>query len=113
MDLYFQRHDGQAVTCDDFRKAMADANGVDLEDFDMWYCQAGTPQLVVKTEYSPSARTFTVKASQSIPPTPGQPTKEAVPIPIAVGLLSSSGQEMPLRLQVLIHPICILGVTKK
>eukprot|EP00884_Botryococcus_braunii_P010598 jgi/Botrbrau1/1953/Bobra.0005s0045.1 len=99
MDLYFQRHDGEAVTCDDFRKAMADANAADLEDFDKWYSQAGTPQLVIRTEYSPSARTFTVKASQSTPPTAGQPTKEAVPIPIAVGLLSSSGQELPLRLQ--------------
>lgn len=100
MDLYFERHDGQAVTCDDFRQAMADANGVDLADFDKWYSQAGTPQLVIKTEYSPASRTYTIQASQSTPPSPGQPTKEPVPIPIAVGLLRASGQELPLRLQV-------------
>jgi len=92
MDLYFQRHDGQAVTCDDFLAAMADANNTSLEDLRKWYTQAGTPELTVATEYSPSDRTFTVRCSQK---TSGEP----VLIPIAVGLLGPDGKDLPLKLQ--------------
>lgn len=98
MDLYFQRHDGQAVTCDDFRAAMADANGRDLTQFERWYSQAGTPRVKVETRYDQMAETYTMVLTQSCPPTPGQPHKEPFHIPVAVGLLDSSGRDMPLRL---------------
>ncbi|KAK9785425.1 hypothetical protein WJX73_000376 [Symbiochloris irregularis] len=99
MDLYFKRHDGTAVTCDDFRAAMADANDVDLSALGTWYQQAGTPAVKVSTSYNASARTYTVKASQSTPATPGQSHKDPVLIPLAVGLLGKSGQPLALHLQ--------------
>ena len=71
MDLYFARHDGQAVTCDDFLAAMADANDADLTAFKPWYSQAGTPTLDVTTEYDSDAKTFTMTCTQSIAGTPG------------------------------------------
>ncbi|MEW5309288.1 MAG: hypothetical protein WDW38_001184 [Sanguina aurantia] len=98
MDLYFQRHDGCAVTCDDFRAAMADANGADLSQMARWYYTAGTPVVKVSTAYDAAARTFSISASQSTPPTPGQEHKEALLIPIAVGLLGPDGQDLPLTL---------------
>ena len=98
MDLYFQRHDGQAVTCDDFRAAMADANGADLSAFARWYEQAGTPEVTVSTAHDPAKRTFTVTARQRTPATPGQQEKKPVPIPIATGLLSADGTDLELTL---------------
>ena len=100
MDLYFARHDGAAVTCDDFRAAMADANAMDLSKFARWYEQAGTPHLKVETAYDASARTFTIKASQHTPPSPGQAQKGPVPIPIAIGLLAADGTEIELTMKV-------------
>jgi aminopeptidase N len=140
MDLYFKRHDGQAVTCDDFLAAMADANGADLSVLQRWYSQAGTPRVEVETRYdagglfallccsarrqqhlpylhatthlhpdllphtcdSPptpclittvhaGSQTYTIKAKQSTPATPGQPNKLPVLIPITVGLLGPDG----------------------
>ena len=99
MDLYFERHDGQAVTCDDFLAAMADANGADLEAFKPWYSQAGTPVVDVKTAYDADAKTFTMTVSQTIPDTPGQKDKKPVLIPIAVGLLGMDGVDMELTLE--------------
>ncbi len=99
MDLYFQRHDGQAVECDDFRAAMADANGRDLSQFELWYSQAGTPHVKVETHYDETARTYAVTLTQSCPPTPGQPEKQPFHIPVAIGLLDSSGRDMPLQLE--------------
>jgi aminopeptidase N len=99
MDLYFQRHDGSAVTCDDFLAAMADANGEDLSMMSRWYEQAGTPALTVSPSYNESAQTFTLDVKQSLPPTPGQPSKQPVLIPLAVALLGPDGKELPLRLQ--------------
>jgi aminopeptidase N len=96
MDLYFQRHDGQAVTCDDFRMAMADANGRDLTQFERWYSQAGTPVVQAETRYDESARTYTLRLIQSCPPTPGQPDKLPFHIPVAVGLLGKGGRDLPL-----------------
>ncbi|CAM6126927.1 unnamed protein product [Calypogeia fissa] len=96
MDLYFQRHDGQAVTCEDFKAAMFDANKVDYPTFPLWYSQGGTPVLTVTTSYDSDAHTFTVKASQVVPPTPGQPDKEPHLLPVAIGLLDSTGKDMPL-----------------
>jgi aminopeptidase N len=98
MDLYFSRHDGQAVTCEDFVQALADANHQDLSQFLRWYTQAGTPKLEVKTAYDPSCQTFTLILRQSCPPTPGQPHKEPFVIPVRVGLLDRAGKEMPLCL---------------
>ncbi|WP_432719935.1 aminopeptidase N [Jeongeupia wiesaeckerbachi] len=98
MDLYFKRHDGQAVSCDDFRAAMADANGVDLEQFGRWYSQAGTPVLDVEGVYDDQAQTYTLTVTQSCPPTPGQDVKQPFHIPLALGLLDRRGQELPLQL---------------
>jgi aminopeptidase N len=98
MDLYFERHDGQAVTCDDFRAAMADANGADLAQFGLWYSQAGTPVLDSRGVHDAGARTYTLKIRQSCPPTPGQPDKLPFHIPVAVGLVDPQGRDMPLRL---------------
>ncbi|CAM0148582.1 unnamed protein product [Urochloa decumbens] len=96
MDLYFQRHDGQAVTCEDFYAAMCDANNAQLPNFLQWYSQAGTPTVKVASSYDPSSQTFSLKLSQEVPPTPGQPAKEPMFIPVAVGLVDSTGQDMPL-----------------
>jgi len=98
MDLYFQRHDGQAVECDDFRRAMADANGRDLTQFERWYSQAGTPQLRFESRWDEAAHTYTMTFFQSCPPTPGQPEKLPFHIPVAVGLLDHEGQDMRLVL---------------
>ncbi|PZP25597.1 aminopeptidase N [Pseudomonas kuykendallii] len=97
-DLYFERHDGQAVTCDDFVKAMEDANGVDLTQFKRWYSQSGTPRLEVSEAYDAAAQRYTLTFRQSCPPTPGQPTKEPFVIPMALGLLDAQGNDLPLRL---------------
>ncbi|CAL5429897.1 unnamed protein product [Camellia sinensis] len=94
MDLYFKRHDGQAVTCEDFFAAMRDANDADFANFLMWYSQAGTPIVKVTSYYNAEARTYSLKFSQEVPPTPGQAVKEAMFIPVAVGLLDSSGKDM-------------------
>ncbi|KAJ8768514.1 hypothetical protein K2173_022609 [Erythroxylum novogranatense] len=96
MDLYFERHDGQAVTCEDFFAAMRDANGADFANFLSWYSQAGTPVVKVTSSYNADAHTFSLKFIQEVPPTPGQPVKEPMFIPIQLGLLDSSGKDMPL-----------------
>ncbi len=96
-DLYFRRHDGQAVTCEDFVKAMEDASGADLGQFRRWYSQSGTPLLKVFDEYDEEAQSYTLHVSQSCPATPGQPHKEPFVIPLAMGLLGDAGN---LRLQV-------------
>ena len=98
-DLYFERHDGQAVTCDDFVSAMEDANGVDLSQFRRWYSQAGTPVLSVRQHYDSSAQTLTLTIGQSCPPTPGQAVKEPLHIPVTVGLLNKDGSIAPCKLQ--------------
>lgn len=98
MQLYFQRHDGQAVTCDDFRAAMADANGVNLEQFALWYSQAGTPQIKVHGEYDAGNRTFSLHLQQYIPPTPDMADKQPMVIPVKVGLLSRDGTSVVFRL---------------
>lgn len=100
MDLYFKRHDGQAVTCDDFANAMQDANQFDLTQFKRWYSQSGTPELHVEGIYDATAQTFTLNVRQSAPPTPGQPEKKLpYHIPLAMGLLDPSGAELKLVLQ--------------
>jgi len=99
MDLYFKRHDGQAVTCDDFLAAMADANAdKDLSGFDRWYSQAGTPVLTVRFSYDPQQRTVTLACSQRTAATPGQSDKAPMVLPIAVGLLGADGRDLALTL---------------
>jgi aminopeptidase N len=98
-DLYFERHDGQAVTCDDFVSAMETANNIDLAQFRRWYSQAGTPVLTVQQHYDPSTQTLTLTISQSCPPTPGQKVKEPLHIPVTVGLLNKDGSVAPCKLQ--------------
>ncbi|XP_068655768.1 puromycin-sensitive aminopeptidase-like [Aristolochia californica] len=96
MDFYFHRHNSQAVTCVDFFAAMRDANGADFELFLLGYSQAGTPKVMVTSSYNPEARTFSFKFSLEVPSTPGQPVKEPMFIPVAVGLLNSNGKDIPL-----------------
>jgi aminopeptidase N len=96
MDLYFERHDEQAVECDDFRAAMADASGRDLAQFERWYSQAGTPVVSARGKYDAAARTYELTLSQSCPATPGQPHKLPFHIPVAVGLLGADGADMAL-----------------
>lgn len=99
MDLYFKRHDGQAVTTEDFVAAMADANGVDLTQFrDSWYNQAGTPVIKVTTEHNSGKETYSITIEQSCPPSPGQATKMPYHIPVAVGLIGKDGRDLPLQL---------------
>jgi aminopeptidase N len=98
-DLYFERHDGQAVTCDDFIKAMEAANNIDLMQFRRWYVQAGTPQLNVQQVYSPSEHTLTITIKQHCPPTPGQAIKEPLHMPVSVGLLNPDGSVAPCKLK--------------
>jgi aminopeptidase N len=94
MDLYFARHDGQAVTCDDFARAMADAAGADLSQFMRWYDQAGTPVLEIKGEHDAAARRYALSVKQSCPPTPGQEAKLPFHIPLAVGLIGPDGRDL-------------------
>lgn len=97
MDLYFERHDGQAVTCDDFRAAMADASGVDLEQFGLWYSQSGTPRLRVCGEYDAPAQTYSLTLEQ-LAPTAGGPAEYApMHLPVAIGLLGPAGADLELQ----------------
>eukprot|EP00611_Tribonema_gayanum_P025260 TRINITY_DN5716_c0_g1_i1.p2 TRINITY_DN5716_c0_g1~~TRINITY_DN5716_c0_g1_i1.p2 ORF type:complete len:590 (+),score=215.96 TRINITY_DN5716_c0_g1_i1:185-1771(+) len=109
MKLYFERHDGQAVTCDDFAQAIADANpGSDLArllpQFKRWYSQAGTPHVRAEGVYDAEARSYTLTLSQSCLPTPGQALKEPFVIPVSLGLLGADGQQLPLQLAHWAHP---------
>ena len=98
-DLYFERHDGQAVTTDDFVKAMEDASGRDLGQFRLWYEQAGTPILSVSDEFDAAQGVYRLTIEQSIPDTPGQSGKTPQHIPFALGLLGQDGQPLPLQLE--------------
>lgn len=99
MDLYFDRHDGQAVTVEDFVRAMEDGGKKDLTQFRRWYEQSGTPRLEAAGVYDPAARTFTLALRQSCPPTPGQPEKQPFFIPLVMGLLGRDGREMACTLE--------------
>jgi len=99
MDLYFKRHDGQAVTCDDFRNAMADANGKDLKQFERWYDQAGTPLITVETFYDQTQKTFELTISQTENKKGLVEQWKPWHIPIKVGLIDPEGQDMNCRLE--------------
>jgi aminopeptidase N len=99
MDLYFQRHDGQAATVEDFVRCMADASGRNFDQFFRWYEQAGTPEVTVTEAYDAKARTYDLTLEQSTAPTPGQADKLPLQIPLSVGLLGADGEDMPLDLE--------------
>jgi aminopeptidase N len=97
--LYLQRYDGQAVTTDDFVRAMEDANNVELGQFRLWYSQAGTPELHITGAYDCAAAIYTLHVRQTCPKTPGQSVKEPLHIPLSIGLLGKDGKEIPLHLE--------------
>ncbi len=99
MKLYFERHDGQAVTVEDFVAAMADATGTDLDQFMRWYNQAGTPELICRFQHDAGEKTAKLHVTQVHAPSPGQPDKQPVPIPLRIGLVGPDGEDMPLRLK--------------
>ncbi|PKQ06972.1 MAG: aminopeptidase N [Alphaproteobacteria bacterium HGW-Alphaproteobacteria-12] len=98
MDLYFERHDGEAATVEDFLDALSDGAKIDLTQFKRWYWQAGTPEVLASGRYDASRQTYTLKMSQVCPPTPGQRVKEPYHIPVAVGLVGADGKDMALTL---------------
>lgn len=98
MDRYVELFDESAITCDDFIRAMAEANGVDLSAFSLWWSQAGTPRVSVETSWDQEHSTFTIRASQATPATPGQSEKYPLVIPILVGLIDRNGKDLPLKL---------------
>ena len=99
MDLYFQRHDGNAVTTDEFVQAMQDASGIDLSQFRRWYDQAGTPSIAASGEYDAAGKRYLLTLEQSCQPTPGQDDKLPFHIPFAIGLVGKDGGDLPLRLE--------------
>ncbi|MDB5530532.1 MAG: pepN [Devosia sp.] len=94
MDLYFERHDGRATTIEAFLAVFAEANQIDLSQFQTWYLQAGTPKLTVSDSYDAAAQTYRLKLEQKTEPTPGQPTKQALVMPIKFGLIGPNGSPM-------------------
>ena len=98
MDLYFTRHDGEAATIEQFVQCFADVSGADFTQFMLWYSQAGTPEVVATGGYDARARTYRLEVAQTVPPTPGQPSKEPMVIPLAIGLVGRDGRDLPLKL---------------
>ena len=110
MKLYFERHDGQAVTCDDFAQAIADANPDSnlarlLTQFKRWYSQAGTPRVHASGQFDAATSSYTLTLTQSCAPTPGQPVKEPFVIPVGVGLVGPDGADLPLQLSGEVAPV--------
>jgi aminopeptidase N len=99
MDLYFERHDGEAATVEDFVRCMADASGSDLSQFFRWYEQAGTPQVVATGRYSARTKSYALTLEQLTPPTPGQQEKLPLHIPLGIGLVAPDGSDIPLELE--------------
>jgi aminopeptidase N len=98
-DLYFKRHDGQAATVEDWVKCFEDACARDLTQFRLWYRQSGTPTIEAKGEYDPAKKTYALTLKQSLGPTPGQPEKKPMHIPVRVGFVAQSGRPSPLTLE--------------
>ncbi|OGT37504.1 MAG: aminopeptidase N [Gammaproteobacteria bacterium RIFCSPHIGHO2_12_FULL_37_14] len=99
MDVYFARYDGQATTIDDYIAIMEDVSGLDLAQFKLWYSQAGTPVILVEEDFNEIEKSYTLSFMQTCPPTPGQPTKLPLYIPIRIKLLDQQGKTIPLQLQ--------------
>ncbi len=98
-DLYFERHDGEAATVEQFAVAFEDAAKIDLKQFRLWWSQSGTPEVTAKTAYDAQAQTFTMTLTQSFPPTPGQTAKKPLVIPVRLGLVGAAGDDLPLQLE--------------
>ncbi|MGI8527680.1 MAG: aminopeptidase N, partial [Pseudolabrys sp.] len=98
MDLYFERHDGHAAIVEQFIQCFAAAGETDLTQFTRWYSQAGTPQVSVKSRYDAKAKTLTLDCAQTLSPTPNQPVKQPMVIPLVTGLVGTDGRDLPLRL---------------
>ena len=113
LELYFERHDGQAVTVEDFVSALGDANGTDLSGFLLWYNQAGTPALDARLSYSADAKTARLTLSQSYPDAGVGDKRKPVPIPVKLGLLAGDGQEFPLKCEGEAVPGSVLVLRKK
>ncbi len=96
MDLYFARHDGEAATVEQFIQCFAERSGRDMTQFMRWYSQAGTPEVTVATHFDAARKTFALTCKQSVPPTPGQPSKLPMVIPLALGLVGKDGRDLPL-----------------
>ena len=94
MDLYFDRHDGEAVTIEDFLACFAETSGRDLTDFLLWYTQSGTPEVVVSSNWDAGTGTLKLVFDQIVPPTPGQPVKKPMPIPVRFGLVGPEGGDL-------------------
>ena len=100
MDIYFERHDGDSATVEDFVRCFEDASGRKLDQFRLWYSQAGTPEVQVQGVYDPKAKTYALNLRQSMPSTPGQAEKKPMHIPLALGLIGkSSARPLPLTLE--------------
>ncbi len=98
MDTYFSRHDGEAATVEQFVQCFADVSGRDMTQFMLWYSQAGTPEVVASGRHDARAKTYRLEIVQTVPSTPGQPNKEPMVIPLAVGLVGRDGRDLPLKL---------------
>jgi aminopeptidase N len=99
MDLYFERHDGEAATVEEFITCFENASGTSLAQFRLWYSQAGTPELVCALRYDKTKKTAELSVEQALPPTPGQPHKKPLHIPLKLGLLGGNGHDVPLKLE--------------
>ena len=111
MQLYFERHDGSAATCDDFVQSMEDASNVDLSQFRRWYSQSGTPVVSVRDDYNPATEQYTLTISQRTPPTAEQPEKLPLHIPFDIELYDNEGKAIPLQKDG--HPVhSVLNVTQ-
>jgi len=110
MDLYFKRHDGQAVTTEDFLAAMADSNDIDLSQFQQWYVQAGTPELTITDQWDEKASVYTLIVEQMI--TGDKQLQHALLIPLAIGLLDQQGKDMPIKSTAISSSPAVLKITK-
>ena len=112
MDLYFTRHDGEAATVEQFVQCFADVSGRDMAQFMRWYSQAGTPELKVAPHYDARGKTYRLDITQATPPTPNQPTKQPMVIPLAFGLVGKDGADLPLTLDNRRHDSGVLELTQ-
>jgi aminopeptidase N len=108
MDLYFARHDGHAATVEQFIQCFADASGHDMTQFMRWYSQAGTPEVTVAGRFDAARKTYTLDVKQTVAPTPGQPVKEPMVIPLAIGMVGKDGRDLPLTSQAVEHSVLVL-----
>ncbi|MDE2283806.1 MAG: aminopeptidase N [Hyphomicrobiales bacterium] len=112
MDLYFTRHDGEAATVEQFIQCFADVSGRDFSQFMLWYTQAGTPEIRVAPHYDARAKTFRLDLTQTVPPTPGQPEKAPMLIPLSVGLVGQNGADLPLMIDGKVLPRNVIDLSQ-